>query len=323
MITSPDNHQQQPLLVVKSGGDEALPEWISAFNTFMPSLVVKAWNDETVQPEQVDYVLVWQPDEGRIAQYKNIKAILSAAAGVDHILADKTIRADIPIVRMVTDDTVQRMSEFCTMSALMMLKDMPRIIAQQKQRYWQEVSTPHTAKTTTVGIMGLGALGLKTAQMLLQVGFAVRGWSRTLKTVPGITCFAGKEALTDFLSASDILICLLPDTADTRHILNQTTLSLLPQGASLINVARGGHVVMEDLIALLDKQHLSNALLDVFDTEPLPETQGVWMHPQIIVTPHSAATPSRFERARQAANTIAMIEAKQQPAHLYDRQKGY
>lgn len=321
MKSQADN--QSPLLLVKSGGIKALPEWQSVFNTLLPDLVVKEWHDQTVDPDQVNYVLVWQPDDGQIKQYKHLKAILSTAAGVDHILKDETIPVTIPIIRMVTAETVQRMAEFCSMSALMMLKDMPRIIRQQQDKHWQEVSTPHTAKETTVGIMGLGALGQAAAMMLSQIGFKVRGWSRSLKEIPQVTCFAGKDNLAEFLSETDILICLLPDTPDTQHIVNAATLALLPQGAAVINVARGTHVELNDLFKALEQGHISRALLDVFNIEPLPSDHPVWHHPQIIVTPHSAATPSRVERAKQAATTIAKIEAGLMPDHIYDRQKGY
>lgn len=317
------SEHHKPLLLVKSGGADALPEWQAAFEKLLPNLTVKEWHDPSVNPEEVSYVLVWQPDHGQIAQYKNLKAILSAAAGVDHILKDDTVPVSLPIIRMVTADTVQRMSEFCCMSALMMLKDMPGMIQQQQQKHWQEITTAHTAKETTVGIMGLGALGYATAEMLSHIGFNVRGWSRTLKAIPHVDCFAGKEALPEFLAETDILICLLPDTPDTQQIINQHTLALLPEGAAIINVARGPHLVLDDLFKAMDDGHISRALLDVFTTEPLPKDHPVWHHPKIIVTPHSAATPSRFERAKQAAKTIEQIEQGCVPEHIYDRQKGY
>lgn len=321
MKSQTDNHK--PLLLVKSGGIAALPEWQSAFKALLPDLMLKEWGDQSVNPDEVSYVLVWQPDDGQIKQYKNLKAILSTAAGVDHILKDDTIPVTIPIIRMVTAETVQRMAEFCCMSALMMLKDIPRMIRQQQQKHWQEVSTPHTARETTVGIMGLGALGQATATMLSQVGFKVRGWSRSLKEISNVMCFAGKESLVQFLAETDILICLLPDTPDTQQIINAETLALLPEGAAVINVARGPHIVLEDLFKALDTGHISRALLDVFNTEPLPSDHPVWHHSRIMVTPHSAATPSRVERAKQAAKTIAQIEAGDSPDHVYDRQKGY
>ncbi len=167
-----------PLLLVKSGGPQALPEWQQHFQAFAPELEVRGWDDPAVDPARVEYALVWQPEPGRLARYPQLRAILSTAAGVDHILADSALPPGIPVVRMVTGETAQRMAEFTAMACLMAQKDMPRAIAQQRACQWEEFSPPRSAAETRVGVMGLGALGMASAQTLLHLGFEVAGWAR-------------------------------------------------------------------------------------------------------------------------------------------------
>jgi glyoxylate/hydroxypyruvate reductase A len=312
-----------PILLIKSGGEQAIGEWRAHFAEFGATVDVRGWNDPEVDAQAVRYALVWQPDSARLAGYPNLKAILSSAAGVDHILADAQLPPNVPIVRMVTPETQQRMAEFTVMSSLMMLKDMPRIVRQQARCEWTEFSTPRTARETRVGIMGLGALGLACARLHAQMGFITAGWARSGRDEPNVQCFAGADELPAFLARTDILICLLPDTEDTRQLVDARLLAQLPAGAAFINVGRGSHVNHSDLLAALDHGQLASALLDVFDTEPLPADAPFWRHPRIIVTPHGAATPSRRERARQAALTIAAFDAGQPLPHVYDRVRGY
>lgn len=317
------NGGRRPVLLVKSGGIEAVAEWQENFGEFAPEVEVRWWDDAGIDAHAVDYVLVWQPEAGRIAGYPRLKAVISSAAGVDHILADPALPATVPVIRMVTDDTVQRMAEFTAMSSLMLLKDMPRIIAQQSQRVWKEFATARTAVETCVGIMGLGALGLACARMHAKLGFTTAGWARSPRTVEGIASYAGADEFSAFLARTNILICLLPDTEDTREIINADLLRQLPAGAAIINVGRGTHVQTDDLLAAINSGHIASALLDVFAIEPLPADSPLWNHPRIIVTPHGAATPSRRERARQAAEVIRAMENGATPPHVYDRARGY
>jgi glyoxylate/hydroxypyruvate reductase A len=317
------NHPQRPVLLVKSGGPGAIAEWQAAFREFAPDIEVRHWDDPDVAADTVEYVLVWQPEAGRIAQFPRLKTIISAAAGVDHILADASLPPDMPIARMVTQETMQRMAEFTLMSSLMLLKDMPRIIDQQQRQVWQEFATPRTALDTRVGIMGLGALGLACAGLHARMGFDTAGWARSPRSADGIRCYAGNAEQAEFLRRTDILICLLPDTPDTRHIMNADLFRLLPPGAAIINVGRGTHLQQDDLLAALASGHISRALLDVFETEPLPPDSELWRHPRILVTPHVAAIPSRRERARQAAEVIRAAAAGLPIPHEYERQRGY
>jgi glyoxylate/hydroxypyruvate reductase A len=182
---------------------------------------------------------------------------------------------------------------------------------------------PRSTPDTRVGILGLGEIGTVCAERLQALGFAVSGWSRTRKRVEGVTSYAGADALGAFLGGCDFLICVLPLTPDTRHILNAKTFAQLPKGAYVINIARGGHLNEPDLIAALDSGHLSGATLDVFETEPLPEGSPIWKHPKIIATPHIAAITSPSIAARSVLDGIAKLEHGAAPDNVVDLSRGY
>ncbi|SHI25653.1 2-hydroxyacid dehydrogenase [Pollutimonas bauzanensis] len=310
-------------LLVKSGGEQAMAQWREYFAEFAPGLPVRWWNDPGVAPEEVDYVLVWEPEPGRLANYPNLRLILSSGAGVDHILADPRRPAHIDIVRMSTRDTEQRMAEYVSFAALSLLRDLNRIIVQQAARRWDEYEIPRSAAQTRAGVMGMGSLGASSAVMLRQLGFITAGWSQSRKSVSGVESFAGWDEFPQFLSRTDILVCLLPDTPQTRGIIRAETISRLAPGAGIVNAGRGAHVVMADLISALDSGQLGGAILDVFEQEPLPAHAAPWRHPKILVTPHIAASPSRRERASYVAGVIAAFEAGLPVANIYDPVRGY
>ncbi len=311
------------VLVVKSGGREALPEWEAAFAKAAPHLEVRWWDDPSLAPEQVDYAFVWQPGAGRLAGLPNLRLICSAGAGVDHILQDPDWPRHVPLVRMGSEEAVQRMAEYVVFAALALLRDLPRIQRAQQSRQWDKFDSNRTAPQTRVGIMGLGNMGLGAARMLRAVGFPVTGWSRTPKALDGIETYDGEAGLAPFLARCDILVCLLPATPEVAGIIGAKLLARLPQGAGIINAGRGVHVVLPDLIAALDEGHISGAVLDVFETEPLPQSHPVWAHPRILVTSHLASDASRPARAAYVAAAIAAFERGDTPPNLFDPVRGY
>jgi glyoxylate/hydroxypyruvate reductase A len=311
------------LLLVKTGGDEAVPEWQTGFREVAPDLQVRGWNDPSVDPGAVTYVLVWEPEPGRIAGYRNLRAIFSSAAGVDHIVRDPTVPAHLPIVRMVSEETSQTLGEYCCLAALSILRDYPRMIAAQTERRWDTFEPPHTAWDKRVGIMGFGTIGQVAARMLGGLGFQLAGWARSHKAVHGVTMFAGDEELPAFLSSCDILVNLLPDTPETRGILDARRLAMLPRGAGVVNGGRGTAIVLPDLIAALDSGQIGAAVLDVFEEEPLPAEHPAWAHPHITVTAHLAGYASRRARAASVAATLAALERGETVPHLYDPVRGY
>ena len=268
-------------------------------------------------------MFLWNPTPGWLATLPNLRLILSSGAGVDHITRDPDWPRHVPIVRMGGPETAQRMSEYVCLAALALLRDLPTAIAGQAARRWVEMPSGRTAPETRVGIMGLGNLGAHAAGMLRGLGFQVSGWSRTAKSLPGVDCYAGPGERDAFLAGADILVCLLPDTPETRGAIRAETIALLPPGAGVVNAGRGGHVVLPDLLAALDAGRLSGAVLDVFEVEPLPEDAAVWRHPRVIVTPHVASLASRRARAKYVVNGIRNFEQKMWIENIYDAAQGY
>jgi len=312
-----------PTILVKSGGEAAMPEWQRHFAEFAPDLAVRWWDDAGVAPNAVDYVLAWDPDAGRLAGLPNLKVIFGSGAGVDRITADPALPRHLPLVRMAPDGATQRMGEFICWAALSLLKDARRMALNQALAQWKDFEPERTAAEAPVGIMGLGNMGGRACAMLQGLGFPVRGWSRTRKNLPGVACFAGAAELDAFLAETRILVCLLPATAETNGILAAPLLARLPQGGGLVNAGRGSHQKIEDIVAALDSGQLSGAVLDVFETEPLPAESPAWAHPKITVTPHVASLPSRRERAQYVARAIADFTAGRPLANLYDHARGY
>jgi glyoxylate/hydroxypyruvate reductase A len=311
------------ILLVKSGGEAAMPEWRAAFAACAPGLDVRWWNDPTVPAEEVAYAFVWEPEPGRLASYPNLRLICSTGAGVDHILADPHLPRHLGIVRMGGEETVQRMREYVAFAALALLRDARRMALNQAARRWEDFNAAHSACDVRAGVLGLGQLGAAAAATLRDLGFRTAGWARSQRALPGIECFAGDAALPAFLARTDLLVCLLPGTPQTSGILDARRLAMLPAGAGVVNVGRGTHLVADDLLAALDSGHLSGAVLDVFETEPLPPEHSFWTHPKVIVTPHNASMSSRPARARYVAAAIAAFERGETPSNLYDPVRGY
>lgn len=311
------------VLLVKSGGAAALSEWQACFAEFAPGLEVRWWDDPAVDPDAVTYVLVWEPQPGRLARYPNLRVIFSSAAGVDHITCDPELPRGVPIVRMATEETAQTMGEYVCLAALSILRDGNRLAAAQAARRWDSFEQPHTALDKRVGVLGLGNIGQVAARMLRGLGFTVAGWARTPRALDGMKIHSGESGLDDLLAESDILVGLLPETPQTRGLLDRNRIHRLPRGAGVVNAGRGSLIVMTDLIAALDEGHLGAAWLDVFDPEPLPADHPAWRHPRITVTSHVAGFASRRARARSVAEALATHERGDTLPNLYCADRGY
>ncbi|WP_144186840.1 2-hydroxyacid dehydrogenase [Elioraea rosea] len=310
------------ILLVKTGGEASLPEWRSLFAELLPDLDVRWWDDPGVKPEEVAYAFLWAPDPGRLATFHNLRLIISSGAGIDHLTADPHLPAHVPVAKMGAPEAAARMREFALATVFFHHRQFHAYVANQRRKVWEEVETTEAANRT-VGVMGLGSLGLPSAEALRDAGFRVKGWGRTRRDIPGIQTFGGEAGFDAFLQGTEILVCLLAATPETAGIVNARTLAKLPRGASVINGARGSHVVIEDLIAALDSGHIEAATLDVFETEPLPQDSPVWTHPKILVTPHIASFPNRAARARFVADAIRTFEASGTVLNRYDPARGY
>jgi len=285
-----------------------------------PALDLRIWPD-TGPVEEIEFALVWRPQPGDLVRYPNLKAIFCLGAGVDALLMDKTI-PDLPIVRLVDRALTAGITEYVLLHVLRYHRHMPALEAAQRAREWSELRAP-APWDRRIGIMGFGVLGGDAADKLVSMGFTVAAWSRSAKSRPGVECFTGPEGLRPFLARTDILVCLLPLTADTEGIVNARTLAMLPKGACFINAGRGAEVVEEDLLAALDSGHLAYATLDVFRTEPLPPESRFWTHPKVTMTPHNASDTNAESAAAGLLQGMADARAGRPLKNLIDRQRGY
>src|SRR5271165_3178175 len=285
---------------------DSAARWLSELARLRPELEVRAW-PEIGDPTQIDYALVWRPEPGLLASLSNLKLILSLGAGVDHVLKDPQLPRDIPIVRLVDPYLIDAMSEYVTLQVLRLHRQDLDYRAQQDAEVWRELPQKNAGERP-IGILGFGEIGQNAGRKLAALGFPVSGWGRRQRAVAGFAVYAGAAGLTQLLSSTEILVCLLPLTPETRGILCAATFDALPTGAGLVNAGRGGHLVEADLIPALDRGQLSAAALDVFGEEPLPTGHPFWHHPRILVTPHIAGTTNPATAAAIVIDNIRRCE---------------
>jgi glyoxylate/hydroxypyruvate reductase A len=287
------------------------------------SIRVVVHGQDAYAPGEIDYALAFRPPPGLLASLPKLSVVFSLGAGIDGFLADPSYPRHVPLVRFVDKTLAEEMAQYAVLHTLMFHRNQRTLDAAQANGEWLRVMLDRATRDTRIGILGLGEIGRACAAALLPLGFPVSGWSRTPKTIGGVKSFAGAAALDAFLAQSDILICVLPLTHDTRHLLNAKTFAKLPKGAYVINAARGGHLVERDLITAIDVGHLAGAALDVFEIEPLPESSPLWRHPKIVVTPHVAAISDRAAVARMAADGIARHRRGEPLENIVDLERGY
>ncbi len=294
--------------------------WRAALCARLPDLDFRIW-PELGDPGEIEMALVWRPPPGLLASLPNLRVIFSLGAGIDALLADPTL-PDVPLCRMVDPSLTRSMSEYVLALVLFYHRRLDLYAEQQRRARWR-MEMPRPAGDTTVGVMGLGELGSDAARSLAAQGFVVRGWSRTRKRIAGVESFAGETELGSFLAGLDIVICLLPLTPATEGILNADLFARLPQGACLVHLARGAHLVEQDLLDAVERDHLRGAVLDVFREEPLPPEHPFWRHPRIRVTPHSASYSLPETGAEVVADNIRRLRAGRPLRHVVRRERGY
>lgn len=295
--------------------------WRQELRARIPDLDFRLWPD-TGETDDIEIALVWRPPRGALKRFANLRAVISLGAGVDHILSDPELPPEIPVARIVDPMLTFAMTEYVLLAVLRHHRRFDRYERLQRQRHWC-FEPPPDAHQRVVGVMGLGVLGGDAARALAAHGFKVRGWSRTAKAIAGVEGFYGNDQLPDFLSQTEILVCLLPLTADTERIVNRDTLHQLPRESYLINPSRGGLVDEQDLVDALRSGQLGGATLDVFQTEPLPPDSPIWDQPGVMVTPHIASLPYPHSSAPQVVENIRRIHNDQNMLNQVDRSAGY
>jgi glyoxylate/hydroxypyruvate reductase A len=301
--------------------DTKAQPWLDGLRAAFPDAEVEVWSDGA---RPADYAVVWAPPQSFLDEQAGLKGIFNIGAGVDALLKLR-LPPGVPVVRLDDAGMSVQMAEYVCHAVIRHFREFHGYEADAAEGRWS-YRKPRLRADFPVGVMGLGVLGERVSRALAQFDFPVRGWSRSAKTIPGVQCFSGEAGFNDFLAASRILVCLLPLTPDTDNIMRQDTLARLQPGGYVINVARGSHLVDDDLIALLGSGHMAGATLDVFRTEPLPPAHPFWKHPKITVTPHTSARTLRDESIAQIAGKIRALESGAPIASLagvVDPNKGY
>lgn len=302
-------------------GDPARGEaWAEVFMRDMPHVPFRSWPDIGVA-EDVRFLIAWTLSAEIIAALPNLEVLFSIGAGVDQ-LDLSLLPPHVRLVRMIEPGITSTMAEFVAMAVLALHRDLPALVAGQRDERFVHLPV-RVAAERRVGVMGLGELGKAALAKLALLGFPLSGWSRSQHQLDGVECFAGADGLAPFLARCDILVCMLPLTADTRHILNEETFAGMPRGARLLNVARGGHLRQDDLLTALDSGQLAAAMLDVTDPEPLPAGHPFYRHPAIILSPHIAGI-TRIDSAVHALidNLTRLLKGVPLLGEV-DRSRGY
>jgi glyoxylate/hydroxypyruvate reductase A len=299
--------------------------WLRDFARALPEADLREWQPGDTAP--ADFAVVWRPPRDMLAGRDELRAIFNLGAGVDAILALEhehpgALPRTAQLIRLEDTGMAPQMAEYVTHAVLRYLRRFDEYQTLQSERRW-EVLDPHPRATFTVGVLGLGVLGAQVAQALAAFGMPVRGYSRSARHIDGITTFAGEAQFDAFLDGVKVLVNLLPHTPDTGDVLNAHTFSKLARGAYLINVARGGHLVEQDLLEALASGQLAAATLDVFREEPLPPEHLFWQEPRITITPHMSALTLREESVAQVAQKIAALMRGETVSGVVDIERGY
>ncbi|MBO6782974.1 MAG: glyoxylate/hydroxypyruvate reductase A [Alphaproteobacteria bacterium] len=294
--------------------------WRDTILEVSPDLDIRLW-PEVGDPDDILYLLTGFLDLAELPELPNLRLVMPMFAGFDHLLGSPHL-PDVPIVRTGPPDGDPAMTEYCVLHVLRHHRHMPDYLDQQRRREWKVIpqKQPHEQR---VGFMGFGVLARPPARTLHGLGFDVAAWTRSERSDPDIALFNGPDGLAAFLARTDILVCLLPLTDDTDGILNANLFAQLPEGASVINLGRGGHLVDGDLIAALDSGHLAGATLDATKPEPLPQDSPLWTHPRVTVMPHTARRVRAATVAPQVVETIRRDQAGEPQLWAVDRAAGY
>jgi len=310
-------------IVIVYGSDQA-QRWRDALAAQLRDAQVDIWQPGFTEP--ADFAVGWAPPARFFVDQPRLRAFLPTGAGVEAILKNPNLPPDLPIVRVEDAGMGEQMVAYCRFEVLRWMQRRDEYAAQQAAGVWRQL--PESSREDwPIGVFGLGVLGREVANAFAADGFTVNAFSRSNtrseSTVRLFTEAHGADQFETFMRATRVLIILAPLTPATQDKFDRKTLQLLPQGACVINVARGGLIVDEALLELLDSGHLHGAALDVFRQEPLPAQHRYWTHPKVRMTPHTAAVTPMGPAAKQIAQKIRALAANQPVSGVVDRSRGY
>lgn len=298
--------------------DTKAEPWLQGLAAALPDAEISVWQPGA---PQADYAVVWAPPQQFMDEQSGLKALFNIGAGVDGLLKLR-LPPQALVVRLDDAGMAVQMAEYVCHAVIRHFREFDGYEADMAAGRWG-YRKPRLRSDFPIGVMGLGVLGERVAKALAQFEFPVNGWSRSPKTIDGVRAFSGEHGFNGFLAASRVLVNLLPLTPETTNVINKDTLGRLQPGAYVINVARGAHLVDEDLLALIDSGHVAGATLDVFRTEPLPVGHAFWNHPKITITPHTSARTLREESIAQIARKMAALERGEAIAGVVQPARGY
>jgi len=300
-------------------------EWLEDFARALPEADLREWQPGDTAP--ADFAVVWRPPREMLAGRNDLRAVFNLGAGVDAILALEhahpgTLPRNAHVVRLEDTGMAAQMAEYVTHAVLRYMRRFDEYARVQAAHRWQALD-PHPRATFTVGVLGLGVLGAHVAKTLVSFGLPVRGYSRNAKQIDGVETYAGEAQFDAFLDNLKVLVNLLPHTPDTHDVLNARTFASLANGAYLINVARGAHLVEQDLLDSIARGQIAGATLDVFRKEPLPPDHPFWQEPRITITPHISALTLREDSVAQVARKIEALLRGEPIGGVVDLARGY
>lgn len=301
--------------------------WADGFAAALPGRRVVTRAD-AYDPAEIEYIFIWKPKPDAFDGLVNLKAILSLGAGVDALLRHPNLPSNVPIARFMDEALTQQMCDYVLQAVLSHHRLATRFLRDKTAKRWSQLY-PSPAWNTTVGVMGLGSLGSEAIRLLKAIGFKTRGWSRTEHAIEGVETFAGEAEFDSFLSGTDILVNLLPLTAETNGILNYETFAKLRRGGldgygpALVNCGRGGHQREADLVRALTDGTLGAASIDVFETEPLPQESPLWDLDNVWFTPHIAGASTEKTGVAFFSRVIREHEQGVPLPNVVDRSRGY
>jgi len=295
-------------------------QWADIFAREAPALPFHIWPD-IGDPARVRFLAAWEPPANLLEVFPNLEVLFSSGAGVDQF-DFASLPPELPVVRMVEPGIINGMVEYVSWAVLALHRDMLHYQRQQRSALWKAAPV-RPASQCRVGVLGLGSLGQAALARLRGFGFDCAGWSRSRHSLDGVRCFAGTEELPSFLARTQILVCLLPLTDETRGVLSAALFAQLAHGAQLVHVGRGPHLVHDDLLAALASGQIADAILDVTDPEPLPPGHPFWQHPNIWLTPHIASMTQPETAAQVVLDNLRRHRDGEPLLGLVDRTRGY